>query len=45
MTDPLMKKQFKGTDGTVGFLYAWDSQNNEVGKGEQEIERIKDGKE
>lgn len=24
MTDPDMKKSFKGTDGTVGFCYAWD---------------------
>lgn len=41
-TDPNMKKQFKGTDGTVGFVYAWDG-NNQAGKGEQEIKSITDG--
>jgi predicted small secreted protein len=41
-TDPNMKKEFKGTDGTVGFIYAWDG-NKEAGKGEQEIKSIKDG--
>ncbi len=37
MTDPSMRKDFRGEDGTVGFVYAWDSKNNQVGKGEQEI--------
>ena len=27
MTDPAMKKDFRGTDGTEGFVYAWDSKN------------------
>ena len=40
MTDPNMKKEFKGTDGTVGFIYAWDSTNKNAGKGEQEIVRL-----
>lgn len=40
--DPHAKKEFKGTDGTVGFVYAWDG-NNQVGKGEQQIENIKEG--
>jgi hypothetical protein len=22
--DPNMKKDFRGTDGTIGFVYAWD---------------------
>ena len=44
MTDPGMKKDFKGTDGTVGFVYAWDSQNKNAGKGEQEIMKIDEGK-
>lgn len=35
--DPNMKKEFRGTDGTVGFVSAWESDNKEVGKGEQEI--------
>jgi len=37
MTDPNMKKEYVGTDGTVGFIYKWDSQNKQVGQGEQEI--------
>lgn len=41
--DPTMKKEFKGTDGTVGFVSAWDSQKDDVGKGEQEIIKIKEG--
>jgi hypothetical protein len=44
MTDPNMKKQFRGTDGAVGFVYAWEG-NDKAGKGEQEIREIKDGKE
>lgn len=38
--DPDMKKYFKGNDGEVGFISAWDSQNENVGKGEQEIMKI-----
>ena len=41
--DPNMKKEYKGTDGTVGFISAWDSENKEVGKGEQEIINIAEG--
>jgi uncharacterized protein YndB with AHSA1/START domain len=41
--DPGMKKEYKGIDGTVGFISAWDSENKEVGKGEQEIMKISDG--
>jgi hypothetical protein len=41
--DPAMKKEFRGTDGTVGFVSAWDSENGNVGKGEQEIKNIVDG--
>jgi hypothetical protein len=40
MTDPNMKKDFNGTDGNVGFVYSWDSENKSVGKGEQEITKI-----
>jgi uncharacterized protein YndB with AHSA1/START domain len=43
MTDPKMKKTYSGTDGTVGFVSAWDSQNKDVGKGEQEIKKITEG--
>lgn len=41
--DPNMIKEFKGTDGTVGFISAWESQNENVGKGEQEIIKIEEG--
>ena len=41
--DPAMKKEFRGTDGTVGFVSAWESENGEVGKGEQEITAIRPG--
>jgi hypothetical protein len=43
MRDPAMKKEYRGTDGTVGFVSAWDSQKDDVGKGEQEILSIKEG--
>lgn len=43
MMDPNKKKELKGTDGMVGFTYAWDSENKQVGKGEQEIVKIVDG--
>lgn len=43
MVDPAMKKDFRGTDGTVGFVYAWDG-NKDAGKGEQEIKELNDGK-
>jgi hypothetical protein len=35
--DPDMKKTFTGVDGTVGFIAAWESDNDDVGVGEQEI--------
>ncbi len=38
-----MRKDFRGTDGTVGFVSAWDSDSSDVGKGEQEIKGIKNG--
>jgi hypothetical protein len=41
--DPNMKKEYKGIDGTVGFVSAWDSENENVGKGEQEIKGISEG--
>ncbi len=44
MMDPNMKRDYKGTDGTVGFVSAWDSENKNVGKGEQEIINISEGK-
>ncbi|MES2454617.1 MAG: SRPBCC family protein [Bacteroidota bacterium] len=43
MVDPDMKKDFKGTDGTVGFIYRWNG-NKKAGEGEQEITAIAEGK-
>lgn len=43
MLDPNSRKTFTGTDGTVGFIYAWDSDNKQVGQGEQEIISINNG--
>ena len=40
MMDPNVKREYKGTDGTVGFVTTWDSEKNDVGKGEQEIKNI-----
>lgn len=42
MTDPAMKKEFRGTDGTVGFVYGWDG-NKKAGAGEQEIIGLAEG--
>lgn len=41
--DSKMKKEFRGTDGVVGFVSVWDSENVDVGKGEQEIMEIVEG--
>ena len=41
--DPNMKKNYQGTDGTKGFVSAWESDNKQVGKGEQEILNIVEG--
>lgn len=38
--DPHMRKDFRGVDGTVGFVSAWDSDSADVGQGEQEIIKI-----
>ena len=43
MMDQKMKKEYTGTDGTVGFISAWDSENDELGRGEQEISKITEG--
>ncbi len=43
MADPGMKREFKGTDGTAGFIYAWNG-NAKAGEGEQEIKAITEGK-
>ncbi len=38
--DPNMKKTYQGTDGTVGFTYRWESNDENVGIGEQEIMKL-----
>ncbi|MBO9572170.1 MAG: SRPBCC family protein, partial [Chitinophagaceae bacterium] len=40
--DPNMTQTFSGTDGTVGFISAWEG-NSKVGKGEQEIKNMQEG--
>lgn|SRR5699024_5726210 len=41
--DPNMKKTYHGIDGTVGFISAWESDDDSVGVGEQEIIKIVEG--
>lgn len=41
--DPSRKLEYRGTDGTPGFIIAW-SGNKKVGKGEKEIMSITEGK-
>ena len=41
--DKNMKKEFSGIDATKGFISSWDSDNKDVGKGEQEIKGIVEG--
>ena len=41
--DPNMRQEFRGTDGTVGFVSAWRSEDKGVGSGEQEIKNIQEG--
>lgn len=43
MTAPDRKREFKGTDGTVGYIYAW-SGNKNAGVGEKEIKHIIEGR-
>jgi hypothetical protein len=43
MAAPDRKKEFRGTDGTVGYVYAWSGEKN-AGVGEKEIIAIVEGK-
>jgi uncharacterized protein YndB with AHSA1/START domain len=43
MKDPNIKIVYTGTDGTVGFTSSWVSDDRNVGIGEQEIIRMKEG--
>lgn len=38
--DPEAKVSYRGTDGEVGFVSRWESENPDVGVGEQEIVKI-----
>jgi len=42
MTDPNKTATYIGMDGTIGFIYHWDSKNKNVGAGSQEIINIID---
>lgn len=42
LMDPGMEKSYEGEDGTVGFVYNWDS--DKLGKGSQKITKIVEGK-
>ena len=39
--DPEMTSEVVGTDGTVGAIYKWDSDHENVGQGQQTITKIK----
>ncbi len=43
MMDPYSKKNYSGTDGTVGFEYKWESDNKKVGHGVQTITKVVEG--
>lgn len=43
MTDLNARRTFNGTDGETGFHYTWESDNKQVGQGEQTIASIKEG--
>lgn len=41
--DPAMKKEYRGADGTPGFVSIWKSQRKELGRSEHEIKKITEG--
>jgi uncharacterized membrane protein len=43
MKDPNKEITSTGTDGTVGFIYTWNSKNNSVGAGSQKIITLIEG--
>src|SRR3569832_60229 len=43
MRDPNVQIVYTGTDGTVGAMSSWQSNNKNVGVGEQEIKKIHEG--
>jgi len=40
MVDPKMNKTYTGTDGTLGFILAWESKNKTDGKAHMQIAEI-----
>ncbi|RFZ82908.1 polyketide cyclase [Mucilaginibacter terrenus] len=44
MADPIAVKEYRGTDGSEGFVYAWNSKQKQAGAGEQLITKIVHGK-
>ena len=40
MKDPNKKAEYIGTDGSVGFIYKWDSTDKSVGAGQQKITNL-----
>jgi uncharacterized protein YndB with AHSA1/START domain len=43
MQDTVMKVEYKGIDGTVGASSYWNSKNDNVGEGRQEIVKMTEG--
>ena len=43
MKDPNKETKHIGTDGTVGFVYSWNSKDNSVGAGSQKVLNIVEG--
>lgn len=43
--DPETIKSYTGTDGEIGFTYAWKSEVNSIGSGTQTISKLIDGQE
>jgi len=43
MADPNQKMEYRGTDGTTGFVLAWNG-NKQAGEGEQEIKNLVENK-
>lgn len=43
MEGPDREREYRGTDGTLGFIYAWKG-NKKAGEGEKEIKNIIEGK-
>jgi hypothetical protein len=41
--DPNMKQEYIGIDGKIGFISSWESDQKDVGRGEQSIINIKEG--